>query len=113
MDEKKLSRYITGDLSPKDRNEVVKWINASEKNLNEYKAKRMLHDILLWNKAPAPSAEEAQKIWKDSLGKRMLRRFSFVAIAASIAFLSIFMYHSRRRDKAITSAFTKRSFINT
>ena len=33
MDEKKLSRYITGDLSPKDRNEVVKWINASEKNL--------------------------------------------------------------------------------
>ena len=109
MDEKKLSRYITGDLSPKDRNEVVKWINASEKNLNEYKAKRMLHDILLWNNAPAPSAEEAQKIRKDSLGKRMLRRFSFVAIAASIAFLSIFMYHAGQKSEISNSPVFPRS----
>lgn len=103
MDEKKLSRYITGDLSPKDRDEVVKWINASEKNLNEYKARRRLHDILLWNSAPAPSAEEARKIRKKSLRKSMLRRFSFVAVAASIAFLSIFMYHAGQKSEISNS----------
>lgn len=49
MDEKVLDKYIRGEATQEERNQVVEWMDADEEHVREVMALRKLHDVLLMN----------------------------------------------------------------
>lgn len=43
-----LQRYIKGEVSEKERQEILLWLEESPEHMNEYMALRKLYDISLW-----------------------------------------------------------------
>ena len=52
-----LQRYIKGEVSEKERQEILLWLEESPEHMNEYMALRKLYDISIWSL----SSEERQK----------------------------------------------------
>lgn len=48
MNRKTIKRYIAGDATPAEKNQIVEWVNAGENNRKELFALRKLHDITIW-----------------------------------------------------------------
>ena len=67
-----LQRYIKGEVSEKERQEILLWLEESPEHMNEYMALRKLYDISLWSL----SSEERQKK-KINIS---LRRFTIEAL---------------------------------
>lgn len=44
-----LQKYIVGDASLDEKEQVVNWIEASQKNMHEYMALRKIYDIQVWH----------------------------------------------------------------
>ena len=44
-----LQRYIQGDASDNEKQQLMEWLDESPENLKEFKAMRKLYDISLWN----------------------------------------------------------------
>lgn len=47
--EELLQRYIRGEVSEKEKQEVALWLNENPENMREFMALRKLYDISLWN----------------------------------------------------------------
>lgn len=49
MDKKTLQRYVEGNVSPEEIDEVVDWLDADESHVREYMALHKLYDISVFN----------------------------------------------------------------
>lgn len=63
MDQEVLNRYIAGDATPIEKEEVARWLDADKKNMKEFLAQRKLYDISIWQQEPADIAKD--KIWTN------------------------------------------------
>lgn len=58
MDQEVLNRYIAGDATPIEKEEVARWLDADKKNMKEFLAQRKLYDISIWQQEPAVIAKD-------------------------------------------------------
>lgn len=67
MNQELLNKYIAGDATPEEKEEVARWLDADKKNMKEFLALRKLYDISIWQQEFAPVAKDklslARKRW--------------------------------------------------
>ena len=45
MNQELLNKYIAGDATPEEKEEVARWLDTDKKNMKEFLALRKLYDI--------------------------------------------------------------------
>lgn len=48
MDQNILHRYIAGDATQQEKEEVAHWLDADKKNMNEFLTQRKLYDVSIY-----------------------------------------------------------------
>ena len=92
MNQELLNKYIAGDATPEEKEEVARWLDADKKNMKEFLALRKLYDISIWQQEFAPVAKD-----NLSLGNKRwtLRSASFeLAKVAAIFILAFTIVYS-------------------
>lgn len=69
MDEKVLDKYIRGEATQEERNQVVEWMDADEEHVREVMALRKLHDVVVMNQVEEATGSSA-KAMKHSVSWR-------------------------------------------
>lgn len=93
MNQELLNKYIAGDATPEEKEEVARWLDADKKNMKEFLALRKLYDISIWQQEQTPVAKD-----KLSLGNKRwtLRSASLelakVAAIFILAFTSVYSF---------------------
>ncbi|MDL2255540.1 FecR domain-containing protein [Parabacteroides sp. OttesenSCG-928-G06] len=81
MEQEKIEKYIVGDASAQDKEEILAWAKADEKNMAELRAMRKLYDYTVWQREETPALA----------GKRKQRRRILLgSVAAAAACLFVF-----------------------
>lgn len=62
MDEKVLDKYIKGEATLEERQQVVDWLDADEKNVREMMALHKLHDIAVMNQVGMDNTNELPEL---------------------------------------------------
>lgn len=92
MNQELLNKYIAGDATPEEKEEVARWLDTDKKNMKEFLALRKLYDISIWQQEFAPVAKD-----NLSLGNKRwtLRSASFeLAKVAAIFILAFTIVYS-------------------
>lgn len=92
MNQELLNKYIAGDATPEEKEEVARWLDADKKNMKEFLALRKLYDISIWQQEQTPVAKD-----NLSLGNKRwtLRSASFeLAKVAAIFILAFTIVYS-------------------
>lgn len=92
MNQELLNKYIAGDATPEEKEEVARWLDADKKNMKEFLALRKLYDISIWQQEQTPVAKD-----NLSLGNKhwTLRSASFeLAKVAAIFILAFTIVYS-------------------
>lgn len=92
MNQELLNKYIAGDATPEEKEEVTRWLDTDKKNMKEFLALRKLYDISIWQQEQTPVAKD-----KLSLGNKRwtLRSASFeLAKVAAIFILAFTIVYS-------------------
>lgn len=94
MDQEVLNRYIAGDATPIEKEEVARWLDADKKNMKEFLAQRKLYDISIWQQKPAVIAKdkisENKKQWTlrtISIELSKIAAIFIIAFTVTYAFL--------------------------
>lgn len=93
MDAKVLDKYIKGEATLEERQQVVEWLDASEENVREMMALHKLHDISLMNQSlmevgveeKVDRPEGQQWKWRN-IGVELLKVAAVVLILVGIHF---------------------------
>lgn len=86
MNQELLNKYIAGDATPEEKEEVTRWLDTDKKNMKEFLALRKLYDISIWQQEQTPVAKD--KRWT-------LRSASFeLAKVAAIFILAFTIVYS-------------------
>ena len=48
MNQKILHRYIAGEATQEEKEDVARWLDSDKKNMKEFLAQRKLYDISIW-----------------------------------------------------------------
>ena len=78
-----VNRYLRGEASSEERIQVMKWVEESESNREEFMAMRKIYDASLMDEDAVAAGKHA-----DSHGQRavrILKTFAAMAVAASLA----------------------------
>ncbi|WP_455673994.1 FecR family protein [Phocaeicola sp.] len=90
MDEKVLDKYIKGEATFKERQQVVDWLDDDEKNVREMMALHKLHDIAVMNQAEAgeisPKPEKQHALWRK-IGVELLKVAAVIVVLLGIQVL--------------------------
>jgi len=92
MNQELLNKYIAGDATPEEKEEVTRWLDTDKKNMKEFLALRKLYDISIWQQEQTPVAKD-----NLSLGNKRwtLRSASFeLAKVAAIFILAFTIVYS-------------------
>lgn len=90
-----LQRYIKGDSSQQEKEDVAKWLDADEKNMQEFLLLRNVYDASLWSKENHffEIKDKEQSNEKNCYNKKRIKIVQeFVKIAA-IFLLALGCYH--------------------
>ena len=93
MDEKVLDKYIKGEATKAERQQVIEWLDISEENVREMMALHKLHDISLMNQPlvetvaekKTDNLEEQQGRWRK-IGIELLKITAVVLVMVAIRF---------------------------
>jgi ferric-dicitrate binding protein FerR (iron transport regulator) len=96
MDKKLLLRYISGETTEKEKEEITEWLDADVENMQEFLALRKLNDITIWQYDPQ-SQQNHQKdgpriLWQSS--KKIMTEVLKVAAVLVLAFI-LFRYFDK------------------
>lgn len=78
MDEKLLQKYIAGDATSEEKEDVLHWIKADKKNMKEFLSVRKLYDFTIW---------QPNQIMETSSSDSKLRKISFELIKLAAVFI--------------------------
>lgn len=92
MDER-LLKYIQGEVSPQETEQVVRWIDACEENRRQYMALRRLYEISLWNN---DAIQVKRRINPRRFGLSILK----YAAILTIAFAGALFYLCTQKEEA-------------
>jgi len=82
MDEKVLDKYIRGEATQEERNQVVEWMDADEEHVREVMALRKLHDVVVMNQV-----EEATGRSEKPMRRYVAWRKLFWEVSKAVALL--------------------------
>lgn len=71
MDEKVLDKYIRGEATQEERNQVVEWMDADEEHVREVMALRKLHDVVVMNQVEEADNRAAKPAKRHVLWRKM------------------------------------------
>lgn len=99
-----LYRYIAGNATSKEKEEVIRWLDADKKNMKEFLALRKLYDISIWQQEPIPVAKKKKSklmLWRnEDIRCRFLKgRFYFSIACVAALFGGIIWYSSLSYNK--------------
>ena len=106
MDLDILHRYIAGDATLSEKEEVARWLDADKKNMKEFLAQRKLYDISIWQQESIPVAKGTvplatkQKRWTFRTIATELSKIAAIFILAFTVLYS-FMINKDNSDPAI------------
>lgn len=86
MDQNILHRYIAGDSTQQEKEEVVRWLDADKKNMKEFLAERKLYDISIWQKEQIRVAGKVAPDKKQQTLRTVAIGFSKIAAIFILAF---------------------------
>lgn len=61
MNQEILHRYIAGEATQDEKEDVARWLDADQKNMKEFLAQRKLHDISIWQEENSPSIKNTKR----------------------------------------------------
>jgi len=102
MDKELLHKYIVGDASSEERDEVMHWLDADEANMKEFLAARKLYTLSVWHRDEIVDSSKKQQYKKEQLlgiARETLKIAAIAAIAFSIAY--IYLYNHQRTVKSV------------
>ena len=88
-----LQRYIEGNANQQEKEDVAKWLDADDKNMQEFLLLRGIYDTSLWSKSDSISEIQAEEY---SIGDNKIKKVSLVREllkVAAIFLLAIGCYH--------------------
>lgn len=93
MNQEILDRYIAGEASPEEKEDVARWLDADRKNMKEFLARRKLYDISIWQQEPAPVAKDNLSLDNKRWTLRSISiEFSKIAAIFLIAFSVLYSF---------------------
>lgn len=98
MNQDLLFKYIAGEASQQEKEEVAQWIDAEPKNLKEFIAMRRLYEGMIWQKGSAKMVQKQKP--SRSIGRELLK-IAAVAIAV-FAFSYSLLYKNEDTAKMQT-----------
>lgn len=97
MDQETIERYISGNATPNEKDDVTRWLDADEKHMKEFLALRKLYDISIWQQEPVPVEKEESSFSRKHL---TLRKISIELIKIAAVFIIAFtLLHTFVADK--------------
>lgn len=93
---KLLQKYIAGDASEKETQEVMDWLRKDERHMNEYRRQRKQYDITLWQTRAVSPVSGEKRLWKRSLDIA-------IRVAAVVALVMASAYFYNHRDVPTTT----------
>lgn len=79
MDEKVLDKYIRGEATQEERNQVVAWMDADEEHVREVMALRKLHDVVVMNQVEEADNRAAKPVKRAVLWRKVVWEVSKIA----------------------------------
>lgn len=61
MNQEILHKYIAGEATQDEKEDVARWLDADQKNMKEFLAQRKLHDISIWQEENSPSIKNTKR----------------------------------------------------
>ena len=98
MNNDTLQRYIEGNVSQQEKEEIAKWLDADDKNMEEFRILRSVYDASLWNGNYSEAVEVESPVMKISKSKKIFYEILKIAAVFLIAFG---MYYFLVPDKYI------------
>lgn len=95
-----LHRYIAGDATPEEKEEVTRWLDADKKNMKEFLAQRKLYDISIWQQELTIPSATKQKQWTLRTISIELTKIAAIFILAFTVLYS-FLMNKDSSDPAI------------
>lgn len=86
MDQNILHRYIAGDATQQEKEEVARWLDADKKNMKEFLAERKLYDISIWQEEQIRVAGKVAPDKKQQTWRTVAIGFSKIAAIFILAF---------------------------
>ena len=80
MNQKLIQKYISGDATQEEKEEIARWLQADEKNRKQLLSYRKMYDLTIWQEELTPLAECETAFGFGSKAKRI--GFELVKIAA-------------------------------
>lgn len=99
MDQETIERYISGDATPKEKDDITRWLDADEKHMKEFLALRKLYDISIWQQEAVPVEKDDSSFGKKHLALRKIS-IEFLKIAA-IFLVAFTLLHTFPMDKPV------------
>ncbi|MDR1884201.1 MAG: FecR family protein [Prevotella sp.] len=96
MDHDILQRYIEGNSSRQEKEEVARWLDADEKHMQEFLLLRNIHDAALWsnkNTFPKVKDEEHFNENKNNKKKKKIKAVREFLKIAAVFLLALGCYH--------------------
>lgn len=86
MDQNILHRYIAGNATQQEKEEVARWLDADKKNMKEFLAERKLYDISIWQEEQIRVAGKVALDKKQQTLRTVAIGFSKIAAIFILAF---------------------------
>lgn len=99
MDQNILHRYIAGDATQQEKEEVARWLDADKKNMKEFLAERKLYDISIWQEEQIRVAGKVALDKKQQTLRTVAIGFSKIAAIFILAFTLAYTF---LLDKSVT-----------
>ena len=91
MNQEILNRYIAGEATPQEKEDVARWLDADKENMKEFLARRKLYDISIWQQESTPVAKGNSPLANKRWTLRTIAiEFSKIAAVFLIAFTVLY-----------------------
>lgn len=99
MNQEILHRYIAGEATQEEKEDIARWLDADKKNMKEFLAQRKLYDISIWQQEPAPAAKgDSPLANKRRTLRSIVIEFSKIAAIFIIAFSVLYSFFINKED---------------
>lgn len=86
MNQNILHRYISGDATQQEKEQVARWLDADKKNMKEFLAQRKLYDISIWQEEQIRVEGKVTPDKKQQILRTLAIGFSKIAAIFILAF---------------------------
>jgi Fe2+-dicitrate sensor, membrane component len=93
-----LQRYLEGNVTQQEREEVAVWLDADKQHMDEYRLLRNIYDMVLWNKDHLVSDKPNQEPAKRMKIVRELIKVAAILIIALGLYQVIFSTINNKKD---------------